>query len=151
MSSPRLRIAGVVPAGAECHAAAPSQAATTISSLLTAYSSLAKDFAAGEKATGIRKKNARHHPRPFRPFKATFHQPTLTPPLAGLENQGDSSRPRAWRATTTTPDPASAGLENQVDSSRPRACRATTTTPARSEGGGFLTPAREAIGPTTAN
>jgi hypothetical protein len=89
VSSPRLRIAGVVPAGAECHAAAPSQAATTISSLLTAYASLAKDFAAGEKATGIRKKNARHHPRPFRPFKATFHQHTLTPPLAGLENQGD--------------------------------------------------------------
>ena len=105
VSSPRLRIAGVVPEDAECHAAAPSQAATTISSLLTAYSPLAKDLAAGEKATGIRKKNTRHHPRPFRPFKATFHQPTLTPPLAGLENQGDSSRPRAWRATTTPSAP----------------------------------------------
>src|ERR1039458_4376455 len=109
---------GVLTAAANCrrragrmpNATPRHQGATTISSLLTAYSSLAKDFAAGEKATGIRKKNTRHHPRPFRPFKATFHQHTLTPPLAGLEKQGNLESSARLASDHHDPAPSEGGV-----------------------------------------
>src|ERR1035441_9572943 len=123
---------GVLTAAANCrrragrmpNATPRHQGATTISSLLAAYASLAKDFAAGEKATGIRKKNTRHHPRPFRPFKATFHQPTLTPLWLGLKIRGI----RVVRAPGKRPPP-----------------------PPPPEGGGVFCPRPGSPSPATAN